>query len=46
MNHWTEASDELGEFERSDESLNIDQRLQLIQIKALLAIGEALTHAN
>lgn len=41
MNYWYEALSDLNKIER-EEGLNVDQRLQVAQIKATLAIGQDL----
>lgn len=44
MNLWYEAADELEKVERTvnPENFNIDQKLKVAEIKALLAIGQEL----
>ncbi|WP_432244922.1 hypothetical protein ACRB8A_14380 [Arthrobacter sp. G.S.26] len=43
MNLWYEALDGLGEIQRgSADSLTVDQKLKIVEIKALMAIGQEL----
>ncbi|MGP5124711.1 hypothetical protein ACTXJU_17765 [Glutamicibacter ardleyensis] len=42
MNQWIEARDGLNMILNQDEELSLDQRLKIIEIEALLAIGQEL----
>lgn len=42
MNQWIEAKDGLNMILSQDEEMTLDQRLKVIEIEALLAIGQEL----
>lgn len=50
MDYWAETSDDLRKLERDlekgGEPLSIDQRIQLVNIKAVLALGQEISAIN
>jgi hypothetical protein len=46
MDLWTAAKDELTNIEAEEVATSTDQRLKVVEIKALLAIGRELARIN
>lgn len=46
MEQWSEAKDGLNMILSQDEEMTLDQRLKVIEIEALLAIGQELSALN
>lgn len=46
MNMWTDAFDDMNALDLRSEELNVDQRLKVAEIKALLSISQELSRIH